>query len=111
MNQKLLTVLGCSSSVALTLLSPTSARANTTTEYVFTAPDINNNEIIDIPRRETDYPFFDCGCNEYDAAAIKQSDFEADKAIERYGCDCAGCRRLVRNVAKPDKFIPQILEN
>ena len=107
MNQKLLTVLGCSSSVALSLLSATSVHANVTSEYVFTAPDINN-EIADIPASNKDYPFFDCSCSEYDAAAIEQSDREGEQAIELYGCDCAGCRRLVRNLEKPDKLMPQI---
>ncbi|HHP7229436.1 MAG TPA: hypothetical protein ACFCUY_01085 [Xenococcaceae cyanobacterium] len=107
MNQKLLTVLGCSSSVALTLLGATSVQANATAEYVFTAPDLNN-EIADIPASDTDYPFFECGCSEYDAAAIKQSDREGEKAIDLYGCDCAGCRRLARNFDKDEKLIPQI---
>ena len=97
MNQKLLTVLGCSSSVALTLLSATSAQGNTVREYVFTAPEVNN-EIVNIPRRTTDYPFFDCSCSEYDPAAMEKSDREGEKAIDLYGCDCAGCRRLARNI-------------
>ncbi len=97
MNQKLLNVLGCSGSVALTLLATSSVQANTVTEYVFTAPEVEA-EIANIPRRETDYPFYDCSCSEYDSAAIEQSDREGDKAIDLYGCDCAGCRRLARNI-------------
>ena len=98
MNQKLLNVLGCSSSVALTLLTTTSVQANTVTEYVFTAPEVEAEIANKIPRRETDYPFYDCTCSEYDAAAIEQSDLEGEKAIDLYGCDCAGCRRLARNL-------------
>ncbi len=29
---------------------------------------------------------------------IESLDREEDKAIDLYGCDCAGCRRLVRNL-------------
>lgn len=97
MNQKLLTVLGCSSSIALTLLGTNSAQANTVNEYVFTAPEIEE-EVANIPRRDTDYPFYDCSCSEYDSAAMEKSVREEKKAIDLYGCDCAGCRRLVSNL-------------
>ncbi|MGK7937693.1 MAG: hypothetical protein AB4206_18160 [Xenococcaceae cyanobacterium] len=94
MDSKLLTVLGCSSSIALTLISTNPAQAK---EYVFTAP-IADNEIVEIPASDTEYPLFDCSCSEYDPAMIEKLDREADKAIELYGCDCAGCLRLVRNL-------------
>ena len=98
MDRKLLTVLGCSSSIALTLLATNPAQANSTTEYVFTAPISDINAAVEIPASDTDYPFFDCGCSEYDPAMIESVDREGDKAIELYGCDCAGCRRLARNI-------------
>ena len=97
MNSKLLTVLGCSSSIALTLLSNTPAEANSSVEYVFTAP-IAENEVADIPVSDTDYPFYDCSCSEYDPEMIEKLDRQANKAIELYGCDCAGCLQLVRNL-------------
>lgn len=97
MDRKLLTVLGCSSSIALTLLSPNSAKANSNSEYVFTAP-LAETDVVAIPARETDYPWSDCSCSEYDPAMIQELDKEGDKAIDLYGCDCAGCRRLVRNI-------------
>ena len=93
MNKKLLTTLGCSGSVVLSLLGANSVSAK---EYVFTAPEIDS-QIAEIPARETDYPFVDCSCNEYDAETAAELDREGDKAIELYGCDCAGCRNLVRN--------------
>ena len=93
MNKRLLTALGCSGSVALTLLSANSASAK---EYVFTAPE-TDSEVADIPERETDYPFVDCSCDGYDAQKAAELDQEGDKAIKLYGCDCAGCRNLVRN--------------
>ena len=101
MNKQILTVLGCSSSIAL-ILGGNAASANTTNEYVFTAPEIES-EVADIPKSETDYPFYDCSCSEYDADAIEAIDREGDKAIATYGCDCAGCRRLVRNLEKTEK--------
>ena len=94
MNKKLLTTLGCSGSVALSLLGANSVSAK---EYVFTAPEIDS-QIAEIPARETDYPFVDCSCNEYDAETAAELDREGDKAINLYGCDCAGCRNLVRNL-------------
>ncbi len=97
MNRKLLTVLGCSSSIALTLLSTNPAQANSATEYVFTAPMTDSN-VAEIPASDTDYPFYDCSCSEYDPTMIESLDRQGDKAIDLYGCDCAGCRRLVRNL-------------
>jgi hypothetical protein len=108
MNKQILTVLGCSSSIALSLLSGNAVRANTS-EYVFTAPEIEG-ELADIPQSQVDYPFYDCSCSEYDAATAEEVDREGDKAIARYGCDCAGCRRLVSNLDKTEKTIPSIVK-
>ena len=94
MNKKLLTTLGCSGSVVLSLLGANSVSAK---EYVFTAPEIDS-QIAEIPARESDYPFVDCSCDEYDAETAAEIDREGDKAINLYGCDCAGCRNLVRNL-------------
>ncbi len=94
MNKKLLTTLGCSGSVVLSLLG---ANAVSAKEYVFTAPEVDN-QVADIPASETDYPFADCSCDKYDAETAAELDREGDRAIELYGCDCAGCRNLVRNI-------------
>ena len=94
MNKKLLTILGCSGSVALSLLNANPASAK---EYVFTAPELDDR-LAEIPASETDYPFVDCSCSEYDAETAAELDREGDKAISLYGCDCAGCRNLVRNL-------------
>ena len=91
---KILTVLGCSGSVALSLLSADAVNAK---EYVFTAPE-NSNTTANIPERQTDYPLADCSCDEYDAETAAELDREGDKAINLYGCDCAGCRNQVRNL-------------
>ncbi|MGL4881685.1 MAG: hypothetical protein ACRC8K_11545 [Waterburya sp.] len=94
MNKKLLTVLGCSGSVALSLMATNSVNAK---EYVFTAPE-SDNQTAQIPERKTDYPFAECGCNQIDPETAVDIDKEGDKAIQLYGCDCAGCRNLVRNL-------------
>lgn len=106
MDKKLLTVLGCSGSVALTLLSSNPAQANSEREYVFNAPELES-EIVEVPYSDTDYPFYDCSCSEYNAAEVEAIDREGDKAIDLYGCDCAGCRNLVRNLADNEKVASQ----
>ena len=108
MNKQTLTILGCSGSIALGLLTANAAEANTNSEYVFTAPDVNQ-ELADIPQSNAEYPFFDCTCSEYDADMIEEVDREGDKAIARYGCDCAGCRRLVRSMEKPEKLNSDVI--
>lgn len=95
MNKKLLTTLGCSGSIALSLLGANSVNAK---EYVFTAPELDN-QLAEIPESKTDYPFVGCGCSAYDAETAAEIDREGDKAIELYGCDCAGHRNMVRNFA------------
>ena len=75
MDKKLLTVLGCSGSVALTLLSSNPAQANSEREYVFNAPELES-EIVEVPYSDTDYPFYDCSCSEYNAAEVEALDRE-----------------------------------
>lgn len=94
MNKKLLTTLGCSGSIVFSLLGANSASAK---EYVFTAPELDS-QMAEIPASETDYPFVGCGCSAYDAETAAEMDREGYKAIELYGCDCAGHRNLVRNL-------------
>lgn len=94
MNHKILTVLGCSSSIALIMLGAEAVNAK---EYVFTAPELKS-QVAEIPQSQTDYPFADCSCQEYDPETAAELDREGDKAIQLYGCDCAGCRNLVRNL-------------
>ncbi|GAB4534126.1 MAG: hypothetical protein Tsb0014_20120 [Pleurocapsa sp.] len=106
MNQKLLTVLGCSGSVVLSGLSISPTLAEPVEEYVFNAPGMEE-EMVEIPRSDTDYPFYECDCSNYDAAAMDKSDREGDKAIDLYGCDCAGCRNLVRNLESQQKLASQ----
>jgi hypothetical protein len=109
MNKELLTVLGCSSSLAITLLASNSAQANSAKEYVFKAPTNNGKqgEVVESAGVETEYPWYDCSCSEYNPEAIEKIDREGEKAISLYGCDCAGCRNLVRNLDENQNLIPQ----
>ena len=99
MNKKILSILGCSGSVALSLLNANSVSAK---EFVFTAPELDT-QTAEIPASQTDYPFADCSCSEYDEETAAELDREGDKAISLYGCDCAGCRNLVRNLDSGDR--------
>lgn len=105
MKQNLLSLLGCSGSIAL-ILTTNPAQANTSKEYVFTAPDINSDRLAEAkPTSDEKYSFFDCSCSEYDAEALEKSEREEELAIERFGCDCAGCRNIVRGTLEDDSLI------
>jgi hypothetical protein len=100
MKKDVLTLLGCSSSVVITLMTVSSAHANNppVQEYVFTAAD-EATEILTVENPQEDLvaetsDWGDCSCNETDAL----TDAEGERAIATYGCDCAGCRYMVRNL-------------
>ena len=109
MHKSILTTLGCSGSIAMALMSPQNATANPAREYTFTAPE-TNQQLAEIPASETDYPFFDCTCSEYDAATLKAVDKQGEKAIATFGCDCAGCRRLVSNNVIDPSVPPHLIQ-
>jgi hypothetical protein len=98
MNKEILTVLGCSSSLAVLLMTGNSAQANTAKEYVFTASSTSSAPEPEVTQVEAEYPWYDCSCSEYSAEAREEIDRQGDKAIALFGCDCAGCRNLVRNL-------------
>ncbi|NJL82935.1 MAG: hypothetical protein HC890_08195 [Chloroflexaceae bacterium] len=90
MRQDVLTLLGCSGSVAIALMAAQPALANVpaSPEFVFAAPGYENYEVTEA---------FDCGCSgDASAQAAKWAEEEA-QAIAKFGCDCAGCRQLIRN--------------
>lgn len=88
MQKNILTIVGCSGSLALSLMSGYTAQANTV-EYVFTAPDANEEVVVNSSEGD-----FDCGCQ-------ASEDREGDLAITLLGCDCAGCRNIVRSMKQP----------
>lgn len=102
MKKDFLTILGCSGSLAVSLLSGTSAHANQlnsySREYVFTPSNSNQGKTLEVilpPEMANDSESFDCECSAIDDMA-DFTDEEGDKAIARFGCDCAGCRYMVR---------------
>ncbi|OCR01160.1 hypothetical protein BCD67_17480 [Oscillatoriales cyanobacterium USR001] len=99
MNQNLLTLLGCSSSIALMLLTANPAHANTVTTQNGGAEDpatiAIEIEIVGESQEQwgTDSPSLDI-----------YSDRIGDRAILELGCDCAGCRTQVSKMIKQSKF-------
>lgn len=96
MHRETLTWLGCSSSIALTLLAVQPAHANTSTtrEVVFTAEGIQD-ELVE------------CVCTSGGDSLEAQLDAEGDRAIELLGCDCAGCRNFVQQLAQSGRLPSQ----
>ncbi len=107
--KNVLTWLGCSGSLTLALLTANSAQANTSNpsyrEYVYTAPGA-----VEVPVAAENFfdsslesDNWDCTCSNYDDTEQAEfEDREGDLAISTYGCDCAGCRNLVRNLLQKD---------
>lgn len=97
MKKDILTVFGCSSSLAFTLFAGSPVNAESAglavREYVFTAPVAETIE----PSVE------DCGCSIDNNVEAEFTDEDGDRAIERFGCDCAGCRYIVREEMKLDQ--------
>ncbi|HAA30744.1 MAG TPA: hypothetical protein DCE56_27455 [Cyanobacteria bacterium UBA8553] len=96
MNKDALTLLGCSGSLVLALLTVNPAQANTTPlrEVEFVAPGANEVQEVNTPVTVDN---LDCGCTQQDSdySSINSSDTIGDLAIENMGCDCAGCRNMV----------------
>jgi hypothetical protein len=90
MNQNALTWLGCSGSLAVMLLAvnPASANSIPDKQYDFIAPGAEESLPMDSS---------ECSCSQ-DQINSTSIDIEGDLAIERSGCDCAGCRMAVRQL-------------
>ena len=102
MRKNLLTVLGCSSSLTLALFATNAASANTDTpthqEYIFTAPGVSSQEIVEASSPNED-EWLDCSCGGEDTN-LNFDDRLGDLAISRYGCDCAGCRYMTSKLVE-----------
>lgn len=91
MNKNVLTVLGCSSSLALMLLTANSAQARTV--------DGNNQKAIEAALSQ-DEP--------QSSLEDASSDKIGDLAIIALGCDCAGCRSSVSQMVEQGRLmLPQ----
>jgi hypothetical protein len=105
MTRDTLTWLGCSGSLTLALLTVNPAEANTPPlrELVFVAPLTNEFQDVNTPLA-TD--MMDCGCGQGDSESSSQdfTDIEGERAITTFGCDCAGCRNMVRQREEPSSL-------
>lgn len=101
MNKNILSVLGCSGSLALALVNVNSATAQPTDvnvkELVFKAPTIDRVEINNDTQKQPTSSYLD-----EETLTEETSDREGQKAIDLYGCDCNGCRNLVSSL---DRFV------
>jgi hypothetical protein len=61
MNKNLLTLLGCSSSLALALLNNNPAQANTPLDLTFMAPNISQKDVAQITKPRNNPT--DCSCS------------------------------------------------
>lgn len=91
MRKDLLTLLGCSGSIAISLMSVSSASANNLSvrEYVFTSPNEGTLLAVESPSED----LANCACQNPDLV-----DAEGDLAISLYGCDCSAHRLRVQNL-------------
>jgi hypothetical protein len=79
---KLLAGLQGSGMIALILLTSNTVQANPK-EYVFSAPPETNQDLVEIPARETEYPFYECNSE-------VENNHEA-VLIDSHNCDCVNC--------------------
>lgn len=97
MNRDVLTVLGCSSSIALMLLTVSPAHASTVAPQDGSAgsPPAIGIETVGVPlgQLDTEYPSLDIS-----------SDRVGNLAILKLGCDCAGCRTQVSKMMQQSSF-------
>ena len=82
MVDKLFATFKCSGAMVITLLTANIVQANPT-EYIFTAPPEIDNELAEIPNRETDYPFYECN--------QESENNHNEVAMDSHNCDCINC--------------------
>ncbi|MDJ0567893.1 MAG: hypothetical protein QNJ53_02495 [Pleurocapsa sp. MO_192.B19] len=99
---KLFTTLKCYGAIVITLLTANAVSVNST-EYVFTAPPEVDNEIVEIPASETDYPLYECN------PESENKDTEAAK--DSHNCDCADCEGMAEDSEQSENFTSQNQEN
>jgi len=85
---KLGTALGSSIAIAIFLLL-TNTDAGSSTEYVFTAPPEVDRSVVEIPKRETEYPLYEC-------------EQESEDALDSHDCVCTDCEEVESN-AQPEE--------
>jgi hypothetical protein len=82
--------------IGLTLLTTNTTKANPV-EYVFSAPPEATQELVEIPTRETEYPFFECH------SEAKNNQEEA--AMDSHNCE--NLDNLTQDTEKNEQFTSQ----
>ncbi len=111
MNKAKLILLGCPAVLAFMLLLTNTAQATEVVvqptktvesasatpifevEFVAQTPETPTSELT----KDDAITSNDCGCSG-ETPTLEFTDRESDAAIERYGCDCAGCINSVRQL-------------
>lgn len=111
MNTAKLTLLGCPSLLASILLASLPAHASEVvvkpTNKISSAPTQSREIVFERPtidattkvaaQTSDDSVDYDCGCSN-ESSMLEFSEDESRAAINRYGCDCAGCMNAVRQL-------------
>lgn len=103
MNRDQLTLLSCSSSLALMLLTGNSVASEVPPQNLrvveFKAPNVQDIQAVDVPVDQE---------NPQSASVDLMSDTTGDLAINKYGCDCMGCRNQVSQILQSGSLaLPQ----
>ncbi|MBE9048550.1 hypothetical protein IQ255_29935 [Pleurocapsales cyanobacterium LEGE 10410] len=91
---KLFAALASLVTIAISLLFANKVGANPT-EYVFTAPPEVDNELVEIPASETDYPLYECD---------PESDNADGTALDSHDCTCTDCEDLAQDSESNEKL-------
>ena len=102
MNYKLFTALQCSGATLIAFLTAKTVQANPT-EYVFSAPPEIDNELVEIPQSETDYPFYEC------SQEFKNQETEA--AMDSHDCECLDCDDTTQDSESNEQVASQNQKN
>lgn len=100
MVDKLFPTLKYSGIIAIALLTANMVQANPT-EYVFSAPPEIDNELVEIPTSETDYPLYECN-NEHE---------QTETAIDSHDCECIDCDNQAQDAESNEQFTSQNKQN
>ncbi|GAB4131973.1 MAG: hypothetical protein Fur0046_01330 [Cyanobacteria bacterium J069] len=89
--KSLLTLLGCSGSLALSMALPDAGLSQTVPVRELIFSSTQTGEMV-----PPDGPACTCGATDAVSAGWDGSDAEGEMAIAFRGCDCAGCRSITR---------------
>ena len=84
-----------SGTIAIILFTAGAVSANT--EYVFSAPPEVGNEEIEIPKKETDYPLYECN-----REVLESEEAESETKIDSHNCQCIDCEEANQNEESPE---------